>query len=1574
MKLLLCLLITFQLDAQKKNTNTNWITFKSNEQVSVQQLTQNKTKLQLETEDALQLMATQEDQLGYRHYRYQQTHKGIPIEGAIYLMHEKNNRVQHANGNLIPKLQVPAVPAITEATALASALEHVNASKYAWQETSYQDMLKQVEACTHASFYPTGELVIIDPNFGKEANNYRLAFKFDVYAVEPLSRQKVYVDAQTGAVIHTVEQIHNCNDVGDAGSTHYSGTVNFTACESGGTHILKNNIGGGMQVFNANNSSGSPQIPFTDPDGFFEGDPAANEVHWATQKTYEYYLTNHGRNSLDGNGMALYSWVHFRTNYNNAFWNGSWMTYGDGDNNTFSSLTAPDVVAHEMTHGVTEFSAGLHYSYESGALNESFSDIFGEIAEAYSRGNNDWIMGADFTVRAGKNGLRNMSNPNDASMLTRQPDTYLGDFWYTGPGDNGGVHYNSGVQNYWFYLLTVGGSGTNDNGDDFMVNGIGMTKAAAIAYRNLTVYLNPTSQYADARAGAIQAAVDLYGAGSNEAIQTEAAWCAVGVGTCTSICVENDYVALRALYLATDGDNWTDNTGWPTTAVFNANPTPPIGTDVSTWYGVEVNTDGCVTCLDMDGNLNCQAVCCYGGNNLIGTIPTEIGNLSNLTHLSLSSNGLMNAIPASIGDLNALTHLNLADNNLSGAIPATIDNLTELSWLNLSTNNLSGTIPDAVWNLTNLTNLYLNNNNFTGSISANIGNLQNLSQLYLSDNNLSGMIPESLGNLSNLLRLYLQKNNLTGSIPATLGNLTGLDRLYLNNNDLSGCFPEELTVFCNINYSFSNNLGLPGGGDFAAFCNSGAGACTPPMDCTTDDYIALRALYLSTDGDNWTNNTGWPTAAVFNVNPTPPNGTDLGTWHGVTVNVEGCVTCLDLDGGASCSVGGSPSGNNLVGTIPQEIGNLSQLTNLYLSNNELTGSIPSSLGNLTNLTYLLLSNNQLSGSIPSSLGDLSNLNHLLITNNLLSGSIPTSLGNLSNLNDLWLGSNDLTGSIPADLGDLLNLKKLFIDKNQLSGAIPASLGNLMNLTSLWLHDNQLSGPIPPDLGGMGSLNYLYLHDNQLSGLIPSGLGSLASLKHLHLYNNQLNGQIPLFLIDLTNLTSLYLYNNQLSGCYNSDLASLCNQLTYNTNHRISDGNNFDAPWEDFCNNGAGACIDTPVWPGDFNNDGTAEISDLLYWAIAEGITGNVRPNATMDWTAQACPDWENEVNGINGKHQDGNGNGIIDNDDLQALVQNYDNTHTIVPQAIGSSPITFSLELLSSIPSGNTTTKTFALFATSSLNLPISMHGFSCSIDLSQIPSISSVMVNTVGSSLQPDVSFDQYMDAQKRLDIALSRTDKVNHTINGALVEFIIIEDDIPGGGIYALNVANGNIMSSTGVWEHEGVLTAVGGNTIYSAYGGFGGVPDLSVSINITHEQCNSLGQAEVIPSSGVAPYSYAWSNGATTAQVSDLVSGLYSVTVSDNDGLSKVIPIQISGAMPIYDAAGNLLCGSACPDYLTPVGGLANGLYNASKILDSKAIIPAGNSVEFKAGQEVLLEAGFTVELGAELLIEIEDCGGN
>jgi len=306
----------------------------------------------------------------------------------------------------------------------------------------------------------------------------------------------------------------------------------------------------------------------------------ALDAHWGMQNVYDYYMETFSRNSYNGLGSMIYQFVNPKEDHSlcNAYAsydiNGSgFMVYGLGDGKTMTEVVALDVMAHEYTHMVTDFNGngGLEYLGESGALNESFSDIFGSSVEFYTLGDKaNWLIGEDVMVNY--TNMRDMSDPKNSmdglilkvdyrdelikaygsdfyenlpdTLQTPQPDTYKGDFWAntsddSEEGDNGGVHTNSGVQNKWYYLLCEGGNGTNDNGDTYTVSGIGLDKAQRIAYRNLMHYLTPTASYWDSRNGSLNAAKDLYGENSVEYKAVEDAWYAVGVGSISS---SNKYV------------------------------------------------------------------------------------------------------------------------------------------------------------------------------------------------------------------------------------------------------------------------------------------------------------------------------------------------------------------------------------------------------------------------------------------------------------------------------------------------------------------------------------------------------------------------------------------------------------------------------------------------------------------------------------------------------------------------------------------------------------------------------------------------------------------------------------------------------------------------------------------------------------------------------------------------------------------------------------------------------------------------------------------------------------------------
>ncbi|MDR3575869.1 MAG: hypothetical protein P4L50_18560 [Anaerolineaceae bacterium] len=285
--------------------------------------------------------------------------------------------------------------------------------------------------------------------------------------------------------------------------------------------------------------------------------------------------------------------------------------------------------------------------------------------------------------------------------------------------------------------------------------------------------------------------------------------------------------------------------------------------------------------------------------------------------------------------------------------------------------------------------------------------------------------------------------------------------------------------------------------------------CTIQTDIPLIECQALVALYNSTGGSTWTNHADWL------VTNTPCS------WPGVTCS-SGHVTSLNLHN------------NNLKGTLPIQLGNLTGLQVLDLDTNHLSGSIPTQLGNLTDLHEIVLNNNQFSGSIPTQLGNPTGMEELILNVNKLTGSIPSQLGNLTNLVVLDLGSNQLSGSIPSVLANLTALQTLGLGNNRLSGGIPSQLGNLTGLQTLDLSSNKLSGSIPAELGNLNILNWINLSSNQLTGNIPTEFGNLTQLQNLFINSNLLSGSLP---VSLDNITGLhFFYFNNTSLCEPNDVS------------------------------------------------------------------------------------------------------------------------------------------------------------------------------------------------------------------------------------------------------------------------------------------------------------------------------------------------------------------------------------------------------------------------------------------------------
>ena len=352
--------------------------------------------------DKMQSVKIEQDNLGFTHEKYQQYYKGVKVEGALYTVHSKKGLVKSLTGYFVGIEGLEVVPAISEQTAFANALSHVGGKGYAWEKGNplgYTDFKK-----------PEGQLVIYANAF--ELAPAKLAYKFDIYSAEPLFRAYVFIDAHTGEFIKAHNRILNGN-VPATGNSLYDGNVGFTADENAGTYRLRQtSYGDGVETYDMNNGTNyGAATDITSASSNFTGSETGVQAHYGAEQTYDYFFTVHGRNSYNGIGGKLLSYVSYATNYVNAFWDGTRMTYGDGDGINYGPLVSLDIAGHEMAHGVTEFSANLLYQRESGALNESFSDIFGEMVEFHAKGTNDWQLGTEIGI-GGSGAIRSMDNPN----------------------------------------------------------------------------------------------------------------------------------------------------------------------------------------------------------------------------------------------------------------------------------------------------------------------------------------------------------------------------------------------------------------------------------------------------------------------------------------------------------------------------------------------------------------------------------------------------------------------------------------------------------------------------------------------------------------------------------------------------------------------------------------------------------------------------------------------------------------------------------------------------------------------------------------------------------------------------------------------------------------------------------------------------------------------------------------------------------------------------------------------------------------------------------------------------------
>jgi Zn-dependent metalloprotease len=463
------------------------------------------------------------DELGMGHVRVRQTVNGIPIWGAEAIVHfNKDGSVFDVTDDMVSGVAINTDANLSKAEAVQIAIRESGLGRVVTAVTNADQWIFRGEYRDHLVYRVQME-------------------RFD--GSKETGMPVYFIDAQTGEVVFRYDDFQT---VTATGASQYSGTVTFETVLSGGSYYLED-LSRKIGTFDYRNrtSNFAPTTRFSDANNVWGGgtQTAAVDAHWGAVKVYDYFQTNFGRNGISGTGGPLVSssitgttnlitsGVHYGRKYVNAGWRGSYMIYGDGDGVNSSALTTLDICGHEFTHGVTDYEADLIYSGQSGALNEATSDVFGAMIEAYAKGGvgpNTWKIGEEcWTPAIAGDALRYMDNPHQASnsgyTADDDPDHYSER--YTGTGDNGGVHINSGIANKAFYLMVTGGShhltGT-------MSAGIGAEKASAIWYKALSDYMTTSTNFAGAKTAMINAANALYPGGSEATIVAEA-WTKVGV-------------------------------------------------------------------------------------------------------------------------------------------------------------------------------------------------------------------------------------------------------------------------------------------------------------------------------------------------------------------------------------------------------------------------------------------------------------------------------------------------------------------------------------------------------------------------------------------------------------------------------------------------------------------------------------------------------------------------------------------------------------------------------------------------------------------------------------------------------------------------------------------------------------------------------------------------------------------------------------------------------------------------------------------------------------------------------------
>ena len=509
------------------------------------------------------------------------------------------------------------------------------------------------------------------------------------------------------------------------------------------------------------------------------------------------------------------------------------------------------------------------------------------------------------------------------------------------------------------------------------------------------------------------------------------------------------------------------------------------------------------------GNLVALTNLAVSANNLTGTLPSEIWLLTKMKVLDARSNKFTGTLPTAVSNLVDLTYLNLAQNLFNGLLYSSIGFLTDMTLLDLHENSLSGSVPSELWLLTNLKSLDLGKNKLTGSLPTTVGNMTSLTHLDVRENFLGSSLPSELGLLNKLNELNLDNCTFTGLIPATLGKLVSLKSLGLSGNKLKGTIPQEFkslpSLFQALRLDYNRLSGtIPD--IWTKFTDLGLSARYNNLrGSLPDSLMSLRELYLGFNNLSGriiiSNSSGLQKIALESNKFSGPVPIFPKSLLSAELNRNRLSGTIPSEIGASTSLQLLELRHNQInGTIPQSIFGLRSLTLLSLLNNKLSGTIDANMGRLTRLKALMLGiQTSTSGSLPTELGLISNLQILNVRDMSLTGTIPSELGKLRKLVVFNASTNFFAGTLPTELGRMRNLQQLSVYLNRIEGTLPQSLTRLSKLGELLLHGNKFSGSV--DIlfqnNSFPNLKYLDISDNKFNSqlqiiTVPPKLKSFAA--------------------------------------------------------------------------------------------------------------------------------------------------------------------------------------------------------------------------------------------------------------------------------------------------------------------------------------------------------------------------------------------------------------------------------------------------------------------------------------------------